>query len=148
MSELNVTTVYDAYWKAASVGERTGVQVYLKSEADKVLAELEQKLHDAKMQADLAECAVTEYKIDCDKLKAENTQAETELDKWYAKLCRNRWRRAYAMYQYCCAANRIESDTSPSTMEAHQFWRYHTAYWSRWMKRWLKVYLEYKERIK
>ena len=73
---------------------------------------------------------------------------EAELDKWYAKLCRNRWRRAYAMYQHCCVMNRFECDTSPSTMNMHQFWRYHTAYWSRWMKRWLKVYLEYKERIK
>ena len=72
---------------------------------------------------------------------------EAELDKWYAKLCRNRWRRAYAMYQHCCAMNSLECDTTPSTMDMHQFWRYHTAYWPRWIKRWLKVYLEYKERI-
>jgi hypothetical protein len=72
---------------------------------------------------------------------------EAELDKWYAKLCHNRWRRAYAMFQYCSAMNRLECDTSPTTMNMHQFWRYHTGYWPRWMKRWLKIYLEYKERI-
>ena len=38
MSELKATTVYDAYWKANSVGEGTGIQVYIKSEADKVIA--------------------------------------------------------------------------------------------------------------
>ena len=38
MSELKATTVYDAYWKANSVGEGTGVLVYIKSEADKVIA--------------------------------------------------------------------------------------------------------------
>jgi hypothetical protein len=38
MSELKATAVYDVYWKANSVGEGTGTQVYLKSEADKVVA--------------------------------------------------------------------------------------------------------------
>ena len=42
MSELKATTVYDAYWKENSVGEGTGVLVYLKSEADKVIADLEE----------------------------------------------------------------------------------------------------------
>ena len=46
MSELKATTVYDAYWKANSVGEGTGIQVYLKSEADKVIAELKKQVHD------------------------------------------------------------------------------------------------------
>ena len=38
MSELKATTIYDAYWKANSTGEGTGILVYLKSEADKVIA--------------------------------------------------------------------------------------------------------------
>lgn len=37
MSELKATTVYDVYWKANSVGEGTGILVYLKSEADKTI---------------------------------------------------------------------------------------------------------------
>lgn len=40
MSELKAITIYDAYWKANSVGEGTGIFVYPKSEADKVIAEL------------------------------------------------------------------------------------------------------------
>ena len=44
MSELKATTVYDAYWKANSVGEGTGTHVYLKSEADKVIAELDAEI--------------------------------------------------------------------------------------------------------
>ena len=40
MSELKATTVYDVYWKANSVGEGTGILVYLKSEADKYIEEL------------------------------------------------------------------------------------------------------------
>jgi len=38
MSELKAITVYDAYWKANSVGEGTGIFVYPKSEADKLIA--------------------------------------------------------------------------------------------------------------
>jgi hypothetical protein len=49
MSELKAITVYDAYWKANSVGEGTGILVYLKSEADKVIADLEMKLAAAKL---------------------------------------------------------------------------------------------------
>lgn len=52
MSELKATTVYDAYWKANSVGEGTGIQVYLKSEADKVIAELKSKI--AQLEDDIA----------------------------------------------------------------------------------------------
>jgi hypothetical protein len=76
-----------------------------------------------------------------------DAEHEAELDKWYTKLCRNRWRRAYAMLQHCRVMTRLECDTAPYTMNMHQFWRYHTGYWPRWMKRWLKIYLEYKERI-
>ena len=56
----------------------------LKVEVDEAIAELKQKLHDAEMQADLAECAVTEYKIDCDKLKDENRRLNRAL--WLARV--------------------------------------------------------------
>lgn len=54
MSELKATTVYDAYWKANSVGEGTGVLVYLKSEADKVIAEKDKELRHQKYKRCLA----------------------------------------------------------------------------------------------
>ena len=48
---------------------------------DNEIAKLKQKLHDAEMQADLAECAVTEYKIDCDKLNDKNRRLKRALYK-------------------------------------------------------------------
>lgn len=42
---------------------------YDKTEADKYIVEIKQKLHDAEMRADLAEAAATERKIDYDNLK-------------------------------------------------------------------------------
>jgi hypothetical protein len=48
MSKLKATTVYDAYWKANSTGEGTGILVYLKSEADKVISEMREQ-HEKEM---------------------------------------------------------------------------------------------------
>lgn len=48
MSELKATTVYDAYWKAASNGD-SSILVYLKSEADKVIADKDAEI--AQLQA-------------------------------------------------------------------------------------------------
>ena len=62
-------------------------EVYLKYQVDAAIAELKQKLHDAEMQADLAECAVTEYKIDCDKLKDENRRLKRALWRAIALFC-------------------------------------------------------------
>ena len=57
--------------------------VYKATEVDAAIAELKQKLHDAEMQADLAECDVTEYKIDYDKLNDENRKLKRAL--WLAR---------------------------------------------------------------
>ena len=60
---------------------------YPKAKVDAAIEELKQKLHDAEMQADLAECAVTEYKIDCDKLKDENRRLKRALWLARAEIC-------------------------------------------------------------
>jgi hypothetical protein len=56
MSELKATTVYDAYWKANSTVEGTCILVYLKSEADKVIADLEES-HKMEIEQLLMEIA-------------------------------------------------------------------------------------------
>ena len=65
------------------IDEDTGIvfSFYVKSEVDAAIAELMQKLEDAEMRADLAECAVTEYKIDYDKLKSEADKVIADLEK-------------------------------------------------------------------
>lgn len=86
------------------IDEDTGIvfSFYGKSEVDAAIAELKQKLHDAEMQADLAECAVTEYKIDCDKLKDENRRLKRAL--WLARA-----KRAEGLFFYWCARLGFES---------------------------------------
>lgn len=62
-------------------------EVYDADEVDAAIAELKQKLHDAEMQADLAECAVTEYKIDYDKLNDKNRRLKRALWRAIALFC-------------------------------------------------------------
>lgn len=64
MSELKATTVYDAYWTANSVGEGTGIQVYLKSEADKVIAHHKHKRCVAMSNWCLTEKVYFHYRYD------------------------------------------------------------------------------------
>ena len=53
--------------------------VYKATEVDAAIAELKQKLHDAEMAKDDAECANTEYRIDIEKLKAKFNPLYEEL---------------------------------------------------------------------
>ena len=87
MSELKATTVYDAYWKANSVGEGTGIQVYLKSEADKVIAELEDKLQAANEQIENLINSASSIMLFQDRVK----------DDKCAELCHQKHKRCLAM---------------------------------------------------
>ena len=80
MSELKATTVYDAYWKANSVGDGTGIQVYLKSEADKVISDLEES-HKKEVEQLLIEIVElkADYKEACDRLQTANLIKDEQL---------------------------------------------------------------------
>lgn len=110
MSEMKATTVYDAYWKANSVGEGTGTHVYLKSESDKVIAEYQEKIlvleksYKKLVKRFVHESSVAEsyisliYKDDALKYKEEgNLEMYDELSKKSDKAYRhaNRWRRIF-----------------------------------------------------
>ena len=55
MSELKATTIYDAYWKATSDGDNS-IPVYLKEEADKVIAEKDEEIRKLNFQMWSARC--------------------------------------------------------------------------------------------
>ena len=57
------------------------VEVCLKEDVYAAIAELKQALHDAEMAKDDAEAANTEYRLDIDKLKAENAELKFKLKK-------------------------------------------------------------------
>lgn len=57
----------------------SGQRVYLTNKVDEAIAELKEKLHDAEMAKDDAECANTEYREDIKKLKAQFNPLYEEL---------------------------------------------------------------------
>ena len=117
MSELKATTVYDAYWKANSVGEGTGVLVYLKSEADKVIAEKE-----------------ADYKEACDRLQTANLIKDEQL----AATRHQKYKRCLAV------ARRCHGESLWWYSKGYGFEKY-DKFWEKWEKRWLELAVKFKE---
>ena len=124
MSELKATTVYDAYWKANSTGEGTDVLVYLKYEADKVIAELEKKL-------DL-------YKRGWEESDKNNAYL-------YAQLRYHKYKRCLAMAKWCESEVYNIMRTPLCDMDEHEGWRHDDEFWQRWQNRWLELSEKFKE---
>lgn len=140
--------------------------VYDKVEADTTIEELKQKLHDAEMRADLAECAVTEYKIDYDKLKSEVDKVIEESEESHKKeieqllieivklnegaqnlildnylkdekVRHSNYKRCVAMYRYCSIKALYELDFKDNDVK----WKWY----SKWMHKWYKLAEKFKE---
>lgn len=125
MSELKATTVYDAYWTANSVGEGTGIQVYLKSEADKVIAEL--KAQKAQAEDDCAYWKMSEG-------NAANAMHETEeyAMQLYKELRHQKFMRCNLLIDYCgLKQNTCEEEKVP--------------FWRKWYLRWCELSDKFKE---
>jgi len=100
------------------------VEVYIRSEADKVIAELEDK--------------ALQYKVlDKEHCRDLNTQ-----ERFFAKqIAYNKYKRCLAMARWCSErVARIEKD--------YAFWRHGKDYASNFYKRWEKRWLELAEKFK
>ena len=122
MSELKATTVYDAYWKANSVGEGTGTHVYLKSEADKVIAELDAEI--ARLNA------IRKVHVEAiESMGAGLLQDDKEIR-------HQKYKRCLAMAKWCDAERDIFNLTPKVTK---------VEFFARWHKRWLEIATKFKE---
>lgn len=158
MSELKATTIYDAYWKATSNGDNS-IPVYLKSEADKVIAEKDAEI--AQLQAMLEERnnQVGELKDRIAPKQSDKTLQERlnevcekhgvstlqdldwafcESEKKHTKdnidaakiLCHHKYKRCLAMAKIC--ENKLGTVVKPG-------------WWNKWHKRWLELAEKFKE---
>ena len=130
MSELKATTVYDAYWKANSVGEGTGILVYLKSEADKVIAEL--KAQKAQAEND---CAY--WKTMSRKCADDNEVMAKQRAKAFKREHHHKYKRCLAMAKWC------ESENYTSCWYHENSER--CEWTEKWHKRWLELAKKFKE---
>jgi hypothetical protein len=132
MSELkarHIVDVYYSYYAENPFGERS--QVYLKSEADKVIAELKDK--------------ALQYKVlDKEHCRDLNTQ-----ERFFAKqIAHNKYKRCLAMAKWCHNQREIyERDSYNWELEddAVNSLRNKANIMRKWRKRWLKLAEKFKE---
>ena len=135
MSELkarHIVDVYDSYYAENPFGERS--QVYLKSEVDKVIADLEEK-HKTEVKELL--CLIR------DKENNFNRAFDSE----EKELRRHKYKRCLAMAEMC-NARYYEEDAKVNGCGAS--WEYiskEMKYWDRWRWRWLKIAEQFKEGV-
>ena len=103
MSELkarHIVDVYDSYYAENPFGERS--QVYLKSEADKVIADLEES-HKMEVEQLLMEIVKlkSDYKEACDRLQTANLIKDEQI----AAARHQKYKRCLAMASYWLAVS-------------------------------------------
>ena len=128
MSELKAITIYDAYWKAASNGDNS-IPVYLKSEADKVIAELKDK--------------VLQYKV----LYKEKCRDINSQEQHFAKqLYHHKFKRCLAMARMCEERYNYLTCLENWQMTDKEYQQAIGDYWDRWHNRWLELADKFKDK--
>ena len=110
MNELKAITAYEANWKATSNGDNS-ILVYLKSEADKVIAELKQACNSK-----------DDWCV--------HTLKENRHHKYKRCLAMAEWCNANCMHTVLLIGHKIMP---------HWEWRIKTNYWYKWRKIWLAL---------
>ena len=131
MSELKAVHAFDVYEAYTKTGDDDAAQVYLKSEADKVIAD-----KDAKILALDAE--VFKQKHHAKLFFDERNYAETQLRHHKYKRCLDK--------AEMCKARYDEEDAKVNGSGAS--WEYiskEMKYWERWRNRWLELAEQFKE---
>ena len=129
MSELKATTIYDAYWKANSTGEGTGIIVYLKSEADKVIAEKDKEIDFLKESID--------------ELQKATDFAWSKVNAMYDELRHHKYKRCLAMARWCENAILGWMGYKESYSSHQQYIK--VMLFTKWHKRWLEIAEKFKE---
>ena len=138
MSELKAVHAFDVYEAYTKTGDDDAAQVYLKSEADKVIAKLENENERLKKQSSCTfsdDCLRVrqlraDYKEACDRLQTANLIKDEQL----AATRHSKRKRCLAMAQ-------VLEHVCPIT--------YRKARWqNKWYQRWLELAERFKEEAK
>ena len=132
MSELQTRFIDDAYVEYYNTGKHELAQIYLKSEADKVIAE--------------KDAVIEEMEERIDELQKATDSAWSKVNAMYDELRHQKYKRCLAMSKMCQARYDVED----VKVNGHcASWDYTTSsemkYWERWRKRWLELAEKFKE---
>ena len=125
MSELKAITAYEANWKATSNGDNS-VLVYLKSEADKVIAEKDEKIE--------------ELEEHIDELQKATDSAWGKVNAMYDELRHHKYKRCLGIAAVC-----FEKSYSTTLVKYDKESGYRLNFYDWWGKRWLELAEKFKE---
>ena len=108
-------------------------KVYLKSEADKVIAEKDKEIQRL-------ENLCESYRIDCDNLAIREANAYKEIERDNKQIRHSKYKRCLAMAKRC--KDKIENIVQ---YDEHDDWLIINEYWERWHYRWRKLAEKFKE---
>ena len=129
MAELKARHAFDVYEDYTKTGDDEQAQVYLKSEADKVIAEL--KAQKAQAEDD---CAY--WKMSEGNAVAAMHETEEYAMQLYNELRHQKYKRCLAIAMWC-RRNRLHASVC-GPVEKIDFWE-------KWRKRWLELAKNFKE---
>ena len=134
MSELKAYIVYtpregvvEGLWKSYAI-RIEGVEVYLKSEADKVIAELEEN-HKKEVGQLLMKIAELKETLNNSRNARKYWRKEYLIE--YKECCNQKYKRGLAMAKIC--ENKLGTIVKPG-------------WWYKWSNRWLKIAEQFKDK--
>ena len=140
--ELKAKSVDDVYLEYFNTGKHDLAQVYLKSEADKVIAE---KDKDIQRLENLCES----YRIDCDNLAIREANACKEIERDNKQIRHQKYKRCLAMEKLCRMHDeftQLESERLGLPQRTLFLeYRRKAMWWNKWRKRWLELAEKFKE---
>lgn len=154
--ELKAKGVDDVYLEYFNTGKHDLAQVYLKTEADKVIADLEEshkmeveqllmEIVELKAQKAQAEDDCAYWKGMAQKNAADNEVMAKQRAKAFKKERHSKYKRCLAMAERC-ETNVYNIRRKPlCDMDDHEGWQHDDEFWQRWHKRWLGLAEKFKE---
>lgn len=112
--------------------EMSWVPCYLKSEADKVIAEKDKEIQRL-------ENLCESYRIDCDNLAIREANAYKEIERDNKQIRHHKYKRCMAMAKYCEERYRYLTCLENWQMTDKEYQQVIGDYWDKWHKRWLEL---------
>ena len=135
MSELKAFEVT----RKALFGRTCTEKVYLKSEANKVITELEMKLAAAKLVLRLNEPKALYSNLDT------MSRLNHKIDVVERRELHQKYKRCLAMAEWCNSGMVVETFACFGPRSTKEVWREEHKYWDKWRKIWFELAMKFKE---
>lgn len=135
MSELKAVHAFDVYEAYTKTGDDDAAQVYLKYEADKVIAEKDKEIQRL-------ENLCESYRIDCDNLAIREANAYKEIERDNKQIRHQKYKRCLAMAEWC---DEVMMSCELRGYAAHRIWANKHQWAMLWKYRWLELAEKFKE---